>query len=485
MPSNAILSLSGKGNELLQFLRKKKNLSKSEAALQFLGTSEKGRYFNNLKNKLKKEILGYIITNPSSWVDNEYKALLDDCYKNFASYRLLLAKGSRQTAIEIADRLLPKLEQAEIYSLAHATAIDLQFHYSCVEISPSLFSKYAKKVKEQLALVQAMSLVKSEHCKMALICNSRNSYTQKTVDELICISALVKPYLSYQSAQLNRFIYNTIIARYAVEYDYENMLTYCNKALKSYENKKGNYRSLRFAFLQKKIVAQIALGQLSEAKEIARKASKLVSVGIFNWHLALIRRVLVCLHAKDYQEAYEIYKEHTKYKCNYKILKEYWTILKGYLFFLIGNGNIEPYEDERFSLGKFINETPIYAKDKAGNNINILIIQILIHIQREQFGKIIDRIESLNAYARAYTRDPESVRAYFFISMIVKMEKSRFHRVATERNTKRLFGKLKNNPMRPKLNLAMEIMPYEILWEFILEMLDNKFRAKTTRKTRT
>lgn len=482
LPASVALSLSNKENELLHFLRKEKNLSKEEAALQFLGTSKRNRYFNNLKNKLKHEILGYIIVNPSTWVDNEYKAKLDFCYKKFTCYRLLLASGNTAAGIEIAKKLLPKLEEAEIYCLAHATAIDLQVYYSTIGLKSNSQNKYTRIVEEQLKLVQAESTIRSRYSKVTSICNGRNSYTPKMVEELIQICTLVEPYLSYKSAYLNRFIYNIIIARYAVEYDYKNMLAICDKAIRSFASKKGNHRLLQFAFLQKKIVAQTALGQLRSAKEIAKRASKMVTIGKFNWHLALLRRAIVCLHTGDYQETYEIYKEHAKYKCDYSTLKEYWIILKGYIYFLINNGRIKQYDEERFNIGKFVNETPIYAKDKTGNNINIITIQILLHLQRDQFGKIIDRIESLKAYAQSYTRDPEMVRANLFINMIVKMEKSQFHRVATERNTKRLFDRLKENPIRPKLNLAIEIIPYEALWDFVLEMLDNKFRATTRKK---
>ncbi|MFT5168811.1 MAG: hypothetical protein ACI8P3_004056 [Saprospiraceae bacterium] len=117
-----------------------------------------------------------------------------------------------------------------------------------------------------------------------------------------------------------------------------------------------------------------------------------------------------------------------------------------------------------------------------GCKISWLSIQIVTKIYREQFGQIIDRIEALEAYARTYTRKPETMRANIFIKMILKMEKSSFHRAATERNTKHLYEKLKQTPLRLGQNLAIEIIPYEVLWDEILTLLENKFRAKTAKK---
>ncbi len=240
---------------------------------------------------------------------------------------------------------------------------------------------------------------------------------------------------------------------------------------------------MRFDFLQKKIPALVAIGQLDQAKEIAKETNKMMSVGTFNWHIALIRRITICLHKGDYQEAYDLFKAHTKHRSSFEILKEHWKILEGFIYFFIQIGRIEQYSEERFLLGKFLNEVPIYSKDKAGSNINILIIQILLRMHREEYGKIIDRIDSLREYARTYTRNPETRRANIFINMIIKMEAASFHKAGTIRKTKGLLKKLNNTPLSLGQNLNIEIIPYPVLWEAILDLLENKFQAKKPIRT--
>lgn len=59
-------------NDLFLFLKKEKEqLSEKEAAKRFSGGRKKNNYFNELKNKLKKELTRYLIANPS-WSDNKY-----------------------------------------------------------------------------------------------------------------------------------------------------------------------------------------------------------------------------------------------------------------------------------------------------------------------------------------------------------------------------------------------------------------------------
>ena len=68
--------------------------------------------------------------------------------------------------------------------------------------------------------------------------------------------------------------------------------------------------------------------------------------------------------------------------------------------------------------------------------------------------------------------------------MIVKMEAAQFHRAATELKTKTLYRKLKETPVEFGQNLAVEIIPYPVLWEAILLMLRDQPRARTVRKIR-
>ncbi len=481
LPKSFQPTFSAKLNELFLFLRTRPGLSEKEAAKAFLGSASRSKYFNNLKNALKKQLIGYVVVYPTVWANVKYKRILEGSYKSFATYKILLLTGSRQAAIEIAKSLLVDIQKIELHALIYVVATDLQFHFSGIENSPQKAKMYGKLASLQAEIVKAEAMVRDYHSIAGLICNTRESFTPTMIAQLKDAERNTKPLLRLGSSQLNRLIYNIIISRYIVEYDYVNIIKYSNEALQSFPKEHPNYITFRFAFIQKQLSALVATGQTTEAKILAKEACQLVTKGKFNWHLILMRRIVICLHSKDYQEAYELFKAHAQYKCTYKALAEYWNIIRGYIYFLIQVGKIEQYDEERFSLGKFLNEMTLYSHDKTGNNINILIIQIIIQLQRNQYGLIIDWIESLGAYARSYTRKPETARANIFINMIVKMESASFHRAGTERKTKKLLEKLQATPLKLRKSLAIEIVPYEVLWNAILELLENKFRGTTTK----
>ena len=166
------------------------------------------------------------------------------------------------------------------------------------------------------------------------------------------------------------------MARYIVEYDNEGVINTCNQALDSFPKNHPNINSLRFTFLQNKALPLAALGRKEEAKAIIKEACRLAPVGSFNWHTAFIKRIMICFHEGDYQEAYILYKAHRQQKRPHKNAEAYWKMLYGYLYFLIQARKIEPYGEEHFNLAKFVNDMPMFSQDKAGNNINILIIEM-------------------------------------------------------------------------------------------------------------
>ena len=52
-----------------------------------------------------------------------------------------------------------------------------------------------------------------------------------------------------------------------------------------------------------------------------------------------------------------------------------------------------------FRINKFLNEVPIYSKDKRGSNISILIIHVFYLFINKKYDLILNRLESIKAYS--------------------------------------------------------------------------------------
>lgn len=481
-PASYMPTLSDRLSDLFSFLKMEKGLTQEKAAERFLGMNYNVDYFNKLKNKLKRNLVHQLMIQPAVWANTAEKELCDLCHKEFTMYKILLASGRRKAAIELAHTLLKNARKIELKEIIYIIAYDLEYHYSANKGSIEQIRKYSKLADRQLKIIQSERIIRKAYAETTFLFNTKNSFPPTVINTFKKHAKQVLVFKKLKSQKLNRLIYDIIIMRYYVEYDYPNVIKYCNQALRSFDSELSIIKSLHFSFLQKKIPALIVLSRLKKAKEVAKEAALLVPKGRYNWHLILIQRIGVCFHAGSFQEAYDLYKAHTNYKCTFPVLKEYWEIIRAFLYFLIQSENIKPYDNERFNLTQFLDEIPIFEQDKAGVHINILVIQIMIELQREQYGRILTRIEALRAYNEKYIKKIITFRAYTFIQMIIAMGESSFHKVATERNTKYLLKKLEKTPIRMGQSIAVEFIPFEFLWNEILILLDNKFRAKKLNK---
>ena len=172
-------------------------------------------------------------------------------------------------------------------------------------------------------------------------------------------------------------------------------------------------------------------------------------------------------------------------------LREMWSIFEAYLHYLVDQGLVRPEEEDtrfnKFRLGKFLNNTPIFSRDKRGMNIPILIIQILFMINQQKYHSAIDKIDAIEKYCSRYLTKNDTFRSNCLIKMLLQIPICSFHRVAVERKTEKYLHKLKRVPLEvAKQTYEIEIIPYENLWKMAVGSLDNTFyKANNSRKSRS
>ena len=180
------------------------------------------------------------------------------------------------------------------------------------------------------------------------------------------------------------------------------------------------------------------------------------------------------MHDQSYMSAYFTYLECKKEKVFDKAafnIAESFKVAEAYLYYLISIHKLKG-DKKAFRINKFLNEVPTFSKDKRVTNVPILIIQILYLIQRKQYNKVFDRLDALTRYTSRYLRRNEAFRSNCFIRMLVKVGEQSFHRVAVERHTKELRKKLSKVPITISGQThEVEIIPYEDLWEMVVDSL--------------
>ena len=169
--------------------------------------------------------------------------------------------------------------------------------------------------------------------------------------------------------------------------------------------------------------------------------------------------------------------EHPKFGSLSSYFKEIFSTTLGYMHLLV-DSNLDGRSSElksklpEFKLGRFLNTTPVFSKDKRGINVSILLLHIGFLLQRKDFSAIIDKIDSLNQYAYRYLRKDDSFRSNCLIKMVVQMAKADFNPVRTERYTAELREDLQKVQLQGSgENIEIEIIPFDVLWSIMIKSL--------------
>jgi hypothetical protein len=262
---------------------------------------------------------------------------------------------------------------------------------------------------------------------------------------------------------------------------YDNIVHTINKLI-DYKNKFKIYKkSTEWSINYNLLLANINLGAYEDAEKNLRELYTFLTEGKRYWQI--IKGIEFSLYIKiaKYKEAYGVAKEVylSINKSNNNIVSTIWQMKLAYIVFIqkILNleDNLENNPIPEFELKKFIRSTKLLSKDKSGYNLNIKIIKILNYLINAEYDKAFDEIEYFNIYKNKYIKKEENPRSRYFITLLQILASTGFHPVRTKAHAKKIHDKLiKTELITTSEYVNNEIIPYEFLWELILNLLIEK-----------
>lgn len=474
--------------ELYEGIKSGRFTNDKDASEYFYGKGPKSEVnYKKLKARLQKRLINTIFFIDLNQPDyNEFQRAYYNIYKEWAATKILLGRAARRTAISIAERIINTAIRFEFNDLVLDIARALRSHYGSIEGNKQKFKRFDAIVKKHWEILNAELLAEEYYHNIVSNFINTKAANPKIEEMAVEYTTKLKKYTrNLHSYRLNLYAFLVFVLRYQISNDYKNMLIQCEQAIHYFESKQQSSSKVAiFTFLFKMLDCYTQLKKFDEGEIIANRCLKLLPDGSANWFFTLGQFLLLSFHANKLEKAYEIFCKSTEHK-NFKLLydnsAENWRVYEAYIYYFISIGAIKPPAKlkpriQSFRIQKFLNEVPVYSKDKRGMNIPILIIHILFLLQKQDYDNVIDRVESLNQYCYRYLRKDDTYRSNCFIKMLLQLPKANFHKQGVLRKSKKYFNKLKMHPLNiSKQANEIEIMPYEILWEYILASLDNKF----------
>ncbi len=291
-------------------------------------------------------------------------------------------------------------------------------------------------------------------------------------DELLPMSDQVDTSVFYN------YTYNIGIIKYMSVNDIKNALQLCDEALCTLEPRKNTNRdSLVTLTLQKMACyTQLRIGDVADMKGLFDFCLNLIEEGRFNWFRVHEVYFYHCTYSGNYEEALEVYRKISR-SPSFALLDgshhDNWLLLGGYLHLLAKLGALDILEVEKvvgpFRYGRFFNDIEVLGKDKEGMNIPLVFLSVLFHLAQKTFDEQKDiSVEALEKYRQRWLANDMNRRSDSFLKMLIAYVKKDYATAAAEKKISKELEILKSEtPQVAGQNFAVEVVPYETLWELL------------------
>lgn len=446
------------------------------------GDSSKNKSVYKLKSELHDRLINTLFfIDINNYSKSKYEVVLHDSFKKVLAVTLLIERAKRTCAIELAEQSIKDIIKFDLVELIVMLSRRMGQHYALFDYDQKKSDYYFSLMEEYSELLNHELLAEKIYSQLGhFVFSSDKSFD---LNHFWPDLNKMKGYQKHNNTfYFNLMTYSAFYFYYLFNKDYKALLNLSTEAIAFFYKKKGFSAIGRYMFLFQKAYCLFILNKPKESLEFYLKAkSTKPSVGSLNWfnlHSYLFNNYLVL---EMYDNCFDLMAETLKHK-NIDLLpiqyRQTWAIKEAYFNFLVRLGKIENLDKKEiklrpFRLNRFLNEVPHYSKDKRGQNISILIIQMLFYLADRKYSSFIDRMDALNQYTYRHLRNDENLRSNCFIKMILKIPDTNYHPVAVRRHVKKYYDKMVNESPEISEHAAnVEIIPYETLWEMVLELLE-------------
>jgi hypothetical protein len=446
-----------------------------DAAAELYHTNPNDKKYLMLKSRLKERLINTLFfLNYRKMQDSPYQNAVYQCNRNYFCAKILLTHGARTSAVAMAKNTLSTALKFDLNEIVLLCARMLRHHYAMMGLKNEYVS-YDDLVKKSLTLVKAEN--RAEFMYESLLSQVARSKAYKPE-----LAAMAKEYFNqckelakYQhSFHLHLLHYRTGLLYYQVIRNYRLTLNLCNRLqafLKKHYRFQLASREGEIALL--KMVCCLYLHDFKNGKINAEEALKFYNQGSNNWFVVQENYFLLAMHDSKYKQATEIYERVTSHQ-RFQYLSaekmEEWKIFEAYLNYVSPSA----VAGKEFKILKFINEVPIYSKDKEGLFPAILIAQILYVLDRGDEDRVEKNVESLRIFSSRYLSGKKAPRTTNFIKMLRQLVTHNFRAERVRTNAAPYLKKLKAAPFSHQAESdATEIIPYENIWNIILTRLQS------------
>jgi tetratricopeptide (TPR) repeat protein len=477
-----ILEPDSKMQQLYDALVSQRVRSDDEGLSWLLDGGDEASKLPNLKNKLKDRMLDsvFLLDFKEPGFSDRQKAYFE-CYKKWAAGMILVMRNAKVSGIDLLEKLLRHSIRFEFTELTCDILRVLRIHYSTNAGDLKKYENTREQLHHYQEIWQMENQVEDFYTELVIRYVNSKATKMEVSEQAKLYYGLVKPYLEKcDSFKLQIFGRLVQVFAYSSLNDYVTTARLCEEAVRFFDKKDYDSGFPLQVFYYNLITCYLQLREFEKGQHIIERCQNLVDPGSFNWFKLQELFFLLAMHTAHYEMAAQVLNKvmnDPRFDNQSFQITEIWKIYHAYVHFLNKIGKIPSdshslQRNSKFKLSKFLNETPVFSKDKRGMNIPILVVQILYALAENDYQQCVDRMEGIEKYCSRYLKQNDTFRSNCFIKMLLQIPMHAFHSDRVIRHTQKLYEMLCSVPMEvANQTWEIEIIPYESLWQLTVSTL--------------
>ena len=464
---------SSKENIFFRYIKKGIVNSDDEASKLIYGTKSDDDRFRMLKSRLKQKLLNHMFfldfAENNQKASNQYE---QECIQQLHQAKMLLFTGEYRIAKSLVLKALTTAERCEFTKYIINCLEDLVRIYS-ENCQPHLFDDVVERLKvtREIYRKEEEALEHFYYIKMMVIksVNSRKKNLEHAAESLDHLDKLFNQTKSYNIFEC--LFQLTLIVK-ELTGDYQGIITLLKDAERGkYKGHPLNENRLEISqVILSMAFAYFKAWDFDKGLAYIEKNFHLFEEASSEWYRLQETYFLIAVFNKKYKVANKIIDavfEHKTFDKLYDEEKDKWKLYNAY-FQLIQTGN---FFTRNFSYANLPGKIPEYDKDKEGFDAAIIILQFIYFVEQGQIDELTKRRDVLKGFMANHFKENFSYRSRTMYKLLNIAVENKLDLKKIQFKSRYLVKKLNENKIVGNAHTDFEIVPYEHLWDLIINLL--------------
>ena len=468
--------------ELLDLVRHRPQLDGVSAAAHF-DIDPASAEFEALKDRLKLKLLDAVTSLERPGVQARRRDReLSYVWKVIAVAKQLRKRLGSEVLLPYLEDAFRRAEEFEFVEAAYLCTVMLRRQYTNREFDADKYQYYRQRAQfyrrvvcDYNDIVTAINdvfyLRNTQACEQQIRTSAKEAYTQYAH----CIA-------EYDITMLSYLVYLLEVNVYLAQGEYPEVIRVSTAALAYLDARPRAQPTMYQVFEANLAVAYAQLNDYPNGITFARRMLGKTTTGEHNYFKVYELMLILALRAGKFQQAYEIYRSIDSEALESKLASYYretFRIIEAYLYLLVQMGQIRLTVGDttfsRFRIKRFLNSFEHAIQEKGYRNVHLLVIQLVDDMVQRRHHHSALSIEAISKYVQRYLKGRGYERIRYFLRALAQLSEQGFHRAAVERHTAKYIRAIARYPIEESpLDYYMELIPYDLLWNLLVEQLGYK-----------